>query len=158
MLFRSDMLRRGFKAKRGTLTFVHGKYYISIPFAKKASKRRENTRIAAADLGLKTFATISVFDKTTEIDRKFLDQKGLCGKKENWFKAKDMLSTLSTLNTLDLKGRLFNHRFEVRKQQSIRNSNRKNSVKHWFARNVEKGKWRKIKNLHVELIDRKSVV
>ena len=77
------MIENGFSAQRGVLSFSRGKYYIFIPFKKKATEKRDSDLIASADLGLKTFATLSIFDKNKEKDRKFLDQSSLGGKKED---------------------------------------------------------------------------
>ena len=141
------MINKGFTAQRGVLCFSHGKYFIHIPFTKKAIKKRDNDVIASADLGLKTFATISVFDKKKEIDRQFLDQKHLGGPKSNWW---------TDAETLNIKGRLMEHRYVARRQQSVRMQSIRGSVKHWFARNIEKNKWRKIKRMHMELVNQIS--
>ena len=99
--------------------------------------------IASVDLGLKTFGTLSVFDKKKEIDRQFLDQKHLGGPKSTWW---------TNAEALNIKGRLMEHRYVARRQQSVRMQSKKGSVKHWFARNIEKSKWRKIKRTHIELV------
>jgi IS605 OrfB family transposase len=141
------MINNGFTAQRGVLSFSHGKYFIHIPFTKKASKKRDNDVIASADLGLKTFATLSVFDKRKEIDRQFLDQKQLGGPKSTWW---------TQAKTMNIKGRLLEHRYVARRQQSVRMQSNRGSVKHWFARNIEKNKWRKIKRTHMELVNQIS--
>lgn len=138
-----NMKQMGFSAQRGVLCFSHGKYFIHIPFKKEACEKRDGDLIASADLGLKTFATLSIFDKNREIDRKFLDQSNLGGKKENWF---------TSGNMLNLKSKLMEHRFVAKRQQSIRMKSKQGTVKHWYARNAEKGKWEKIDNVHEELI------
>ena len=137
------MIDKGFTAQRGVLSFSHGKYFIHIPFSKKASKKRHNDVIASADLGLKTVATLSVFDKNKEIDRQFLDQKHLGGPKSTWW---------TNAHAMNIKGKLMEHRHVARRQQSVRMQSKKGSVKHWFARNIEKSKWRKIKRTHIELV------
>lgn len=141
------MINNGFTAQRGVLSFSHGKYFIHIPFTKKASKKRDDDVIASADLGLKTFATLSVFDNKKEIDRQFLDQKQLGGPKSSWW---------INAKALNIKGKLMEHRYVARRQQSVRMQSKKGSVKHWFARNVEKSKWRKIKRTHMELVNQIS--
>ena len=139
----NNMKKMGFSAHRGVLSFSHGKYFIHIPFKKEVSEERVGDLIASADLGLKTLAALSIFDKNKEIDRRFLDQSNLGGKKEDWFR---------TGTFVNMKGRLMEHRYVARRQQSVRMSAKNGTVKHWYARNIEKAKWRKIDNLHDELI------
>ncbi|MFV2014234.1 MAG: zinc ribbon domain-containing protein, partial [Candidatus Heimdallarchaeota archaeon] len=139
----NKMIKLGFSAHRGVLSFSHGKYFVYIPFKKKVSEERDGDLIASADLGLKTLATLSIFDKNIEIDRKFLDQSNLGGKKEDWFVSGKMVN---------LKSKLMEHRFVARRQQSVRMSSKNATIKHWYAKNIEKTKWRKIANLHDELI------
>ncbi len=141
------MINNGFTAQRGVLSFSHGKYFIHIPFSKKASKKRDNAVIASADLGLKTLATLSIFDNKQEIDRQFLDQKHLGGPKSTWW---------TNATAMNIKGKLMEHRYVARRQQSVRMQSRRASVEHWFARNIEKSKWRKIKRAHTELVNQIS--
>ena len=138
-----ELVNKGFKSKRGILSFSRGKYFLYIPFTKKVSEERDGDVIASADLGLKTLATLSVYSKNREIDRQFLDQKYLGGKKDQWFLKPDKLN---------LKGKLMDRRMLARQNQSIRMSSDKGSMRHWFARDVEKTQWRKISNTHRELI------
>lgn len=138
-----EMITSGFVAKRGVLRFSHGKYFLHIPFQKKAMKKRDTSIIAAVDLGLKTFATLSIFDKKKEIDRRFLDQKNMGGSKNSWW---------SNPEPLIVKGKLVEHRYEAKKQQSIRMSSKYGSVRKWHSGSKEKTSWHKIQNLHDELI------
>ncbi len=139
----TEMIDQGFVAKRGVLSFSHGKYYVHIPFTKKAMLKKDNNLIASADLGLKTLATLSVFNGNGEIDRKFLDQKHMGGPKNNWWTNPSMLN---------VKGKLIEHRYEARKQQSIRMQSAAGSVRKWFSKEVERKKWRKIRNTNIELV------
>lgn len=138
-----SMLDAGFVAKRGVLSFSHGKYYVHIPFTKKVMKKRVNTRIAAVDFGLKTFGAISIFEDDKEVARQFLDQKNMGGKKSDWWLNPKPLS---------IKGKLMEHRYEVKKQQSTRMQSRKRSIPYWYARNIERSNWRRIRNSNMELV------
>ncbi|MFV2016473.1 MAG: zinc ribbon domain-containing protein, partial [Candidatus Heimdallarchaeota archaeon] len=166
----TELLNKGFRSQRGVLNFSRGKYFMHIPFTKKVSEERDNDLIASADLGLKTLATLSIYKKTKEIDRQFLDQKHLGGKKTDWFKNSinsinlinsinsinsnrlNRLNKLNKLNKLNLKGKLMDRRLLAILNQSIRMMSRKGTMRHWFAREREKTQWRKISNIHKELI------
>jgi len=141
-----ELIKEGFKAQRGVLNFSRGKYFIYIPFAKKVSEERDSDLIASADLGLKTLATLSIYKRNIEVDRHFLDQKQLGARKTNWFKK------AYKLNKLNLKGKLMDRRLFARQNQSIRMTSKKGTMRHWFAREREKTQWRKIRNIHKELI------
>ncbi|MHA1911205.1 MAG: zinc ribbon domain-containing protein [Candidatus Kariarchaeaceae archaeon] len=138
------MIKLGFTPKRGVLDF--SKEILAIPFQKKAYEKKEQGVIASADLGLKTFSTISIFENNVEINRFFLDQKDLGSKKDEWFdrNKKD--------RPVYLKGKLMDHRFVARQMQSTRNTSPRNSMERWRARTIEKIKWVKITNIHRELV------
>ncbi|MHA1911557.1 MAG: zinc ribbon domain-containing protein [Candidatus Kariarchaeaceae archaeon] len=140
------MIKLSFTPKRGVLDF--SKEILAIPFQKKADGKKGQGVIASADLGLKTFSTISIFDTTQneEIDRFFLDQKDLGSKKDEWFDRNLQHKPVF------LKGKLLDHRFVARKMQSIRSTSPRNSMERWRARTTEKIKWTKVSNTHRELV------
>ncbi len=138
-----ELIKLGFKSQRGVLNFSRGKYYIYIPFTKKASEERDGDLTASADLGLKTLATLSVYKKTKEIDRQFLDQKNMGGKKDDWF---------VNPKSINIKSKLMDRRLIARDNQSMRMKSKKGTMKHWFARDRQRTQWRKIKNSNLEII------
>ncbi|MHA1910893.1 MAG: zinc ribbon domain-containing protein [Candidatus Kariarchaeaceae archaeon] len=138
------MIKLGFTPKRGVLDF--SKEIIAIPFQKKADGKKGQGVIASADLGLKTFSTISIFENNKEIDRFFLDQKDLGSKKDEWF------DRSKNYKPVYLKGKLMDHRFVARKMQSIRSTSPRNSMERWKAKTIEKAKWVKISNTHREIV------
>jgi IS605 OrfB family transposase len=140
----NKMIKLGFTPKRGVLDF--SKEILAIPFQKKADGKKEQGVIASADLGLKTFSTISIFENNKEIDRFFLDQKDLGSKKDEWF------DRTKTPKPVYLKGKLMDHRFVARQMQSIRSTSPRNSMERWRARTTEKIKWVKISNTHREIV------
>jgi IS605 OrfB family transposase len=170
----TQLTDQGFKSQRGVLNFSRGKFFMYIPFTKKVTEERDKQVIAAVDLGLKTLATISVYDlnnlnkvdhrdikqkknhdeliklnelhRLLEIDRQFLDQSQLQGKKTEWFKQS------SKTPVLNLKSKLMDRRLVARTQQSKKALSKKGTMKFWLARKMEKAQWRKIGNLHKELI------
>jgi IS605 OrfB family transposase len=138
------MIKLGFTPKRGVLDF--SKEILAIPFQKKADGKKGQGVIASADLGLKTFSTISIFENNKEIDRFFLDQKDLGSKKDEWFDRNLQPKPVY------LKGKLMDHRFVARQMQSISATSPRNSMERWRARTTEKVKWTKISNTHREIV------
>jgi len=142
-----DLINMGYIAKRGVLSQTqNGQCVLHIPFAIKVSDWRDNDITASGDLGLKTYNTIVINNKKKEIARAFLNQKQFDGKKDKWF------LNPTSLKTVNLKGKLRQHRWIARKEQSMKMQSHRRSKQRFIHRRNEKDKWRKIKNIHKEMI------
>ena len=146
--------------RRGVLRSLSaGRVELCLPFAKKVRGQLESTKVAGVDLGLKDGMVISIYEtrgeKPVEIERIFLDQKQLKGKKDEWFQPKTR-----ELTTSNYKGKLYRLRKEARIFQSKRkrfiHPQKKHTKAYWYLRREEKKKWKQISFIHEELVNQFS--
>ncbi|MCG3222439.1 MAG: transposase [Candidatus Heimdallarchaeota archaeon] len=168
--------KKGGKPIRGVLKVQGGKLQLALPFIKRLPERIEGThekeqRILNCDLGLKTFATLSITVNGTEIDRRFLDQKQLAGPKSEWFnylsnkRGAEKKEKNNFVNYKQKLIRLQKQAYELqarmaqikgisknKKQKFNSNFRYVQSREYWYIKREYKHKWYKIRNLHNELV------
>jgi transposase len=176
-----EMVNKGLEPKRGVLTRkAGGGLVLIIPFqsgnkAESGQKCHDSDlspgryKVGAIDLGLKTFATISIDECVRDLDgnwerenrsrgdshRLFLDQRQLLGKHEEWF----LKNQGDDPEFINFKRKLVNLQKASKKLQSKMKiysnnhpTNYRHKVKYRKLRDAYKSTWRKIKNIHRELV------
>ena len=153
-----------------------GKFQLALPFSKRLpdmpkKKPVESQKILNCDLGLKTFATLSVTRNGVEIDRRFLDQKQLTKQKNIWFyqnKERKKLQRGFNQKTTNfkwilqkLRKRLDGLQSEMSKKRERNKQNRRKNpkfprydktIEYWYIRREYKKCILKMQNIHKELV------
>ncbi len=164
------------KPARGILSAHGGKLQLAIPFTRRLPelskiKPLEKQRILNCDLGLKSFAVLSITENGFETHRKFLDQKQLTGSKNSWFLAKSFRNKNTKtrekptinykFNLMKLRKKINNLQSELKmmkeetKRRRSKNKNYpkyKNTKLYWYKKRELKSYWNRIRNIHKELI------
>ncbi len=171
-----ELIKRGATPSRGVLMARGSKLKLAIPFLKRLpkllkEKPLEEQKILNCDLGLKTFATLSITQGNIELQRKFLDQKEINGKKDRWFvnvNEKSPKEKELYFNYANLKSKLLNLQCKVYSIQArltkLKNKNKlkrkknkqypkyNHTKEYWYLRREYKSCWLSIQNIHTEII------
>lgn len=161
---------------KGVLFYPGGKLQLALPFKKRLpvktkQKLVEDQLMLNCDLGLKTFVSLSVTKCGIEKDRRFLDQRELMGLKNLWFlpKVNNGVDTKTDARRfINYKRKLVSlqkqcyeiqsHIEEIKRKNQNKRKNNPNFPKYthtkeyWYKKRLFKQNWRKINNIHRELI------
>ena len=175
-----SLIDDGFNYKKGSFSRKSGSGLIlSIPFNREIDKNTKQNKerpipeyytIAGLDLGLKTFGVLSIDQCTLDdtgnwhstdrnrgdIARYFIDQKQLLGKSNEWFlkgasnRKDDFINYKRQL--VNLQQVAYRYQSKMKLYSNDHPENYRHKVKYWRLKREWKHVWRKINNIHSELI------